>query len=272
MMNQQPQESIWGTINSCVEIAINIYMIIAVDEHGVEHTGIMAHKDTEGKILSTKAAEMAEKDGDWLCFDENIKDVALYEVLQKRLEACKKIEAAVLSEMEDINRDGQVMLSQYFGECQPPISNQDNANAERICNGIYLIHDGDEVTFAVNETIANHYLTPLAMAFSQSDKGYHYFSLAHCAVAIHELKPIYEEVDNLIVSADSLYATLQGQFAEYVMQFNKLVPEQEQIPAVSAPQNLFLPIQLEQDHVISEHEETAPEEEYGEAVDYGIEP
>ena len=29
-MNQPPQgESIWGTINTCTEIALNIYMIIA---------------------------------------------------------------------------------------------------------------------------------------------------------------------------------------------------------------------------------------------------
>ena len=39
-MNQPPQgESIWGTINTCTEIALNIYMIIARDADGIEHTG-----------------------------------------------------------------------------------------------------------------------------------------------------------------------------------------------------------------------------------------
>ena len=46
-MNQPPQgESIWGTINTCTEIALNIYMIIARDADGIEHTGIMARKET----------------------------------------------------------------------------------------------------------------------------------------------------------------------------------------------------------------------------------
>ena len=49
-MNQPPQgESIWGTINTCTEIALNIYMIIARDADGIEHTGIMARKETAEK-------------------------------------------------------------------------------------------------------------------------------------------------------------------------------------------------------------------------------
>ena len=44
-MHQPPQgESIWGTINTCTEIALNIYMIIAKDANGTEHTGVMAKK------------------------------------------------------------------------------------------------------------------------------------------------------------------------------------------------------------------------------------
>ena len=39
-MHQPPQgESIWGTINTCVEIALNVYMIVAVDGQGIPLEG-----------------------------------------------------------------------------------------------------------------------------------------------------------------------------------------------------------------------------------------
>lgn len=80
-MHQPPQgESIWGNINTAIEIALDIYMILATDENGIEHSGVMARKSTAGKNLSPEAVAMAEQDTeslcdtDWLCYDENTKD------------------------------------------------------------------------------------------------------------------------------------------------------------------------------------------------------
>ena len=121
-MHQPPQgESIWGTINTCTEIALNIYMIIAKDANGTEHTGVMAKKETAEKNLSPKAVSMAEQDGDWLCYDENMKDIPMYEILQRKMAACKRAETAIMQQMEDIKRDGKVSLSDYFGECRLPV-------------------------------------------------------------------------------------------------------------------------------------------------------
>lgn len=73
-MHQPPQgESIWGTINTCVEIALNVYMIVAVDGQGIEREGVMVRKDAVKDTLSEKAADMGKEDGDWLCFDEDKK-------------------------------------------------------------------------------------------------------------------------------------------------------------------------------------------------------
>lgn len=64
-MHHQPSgESIWGNINTCMEIALDIYMIIAEDENGIEHHGVMARKSTTEKNLSPKAISMAEQDGE----------------------------------------------------------------------------------------------------------------------------------------------------------------------------------------------------------------
>lgn len=180
-MHQQPQESIWGTINSCVEIALNIYMIVAIDKNGVEHSGIMAHQDAWGEILSEKAVDLAKRDGEWLHFDEHVKDAAMFEVLEKRLESCKKIEAAVLREMEEIKKGNQILLPQYFGDCLPPEAAQDVV-MEPIRNGIYLMKDGEQTTLAVHESISEQYLTPMAMGFGESVGEYRIFSLAHCAI------------------------------------------------------------------------------------------
>ena len=92
-MHQQPTTSIWGTINSCVEIALNIYMIVAQDEKGKGHTGIMARKDTAKQTLSKEAIEKAKEKGEWLYFDEEVKDIPMYEILKMRQEeSYKKLE------------------------------------------------------------------------------------------------------------------------------------------------------------------------------------
>ena len=63
-MNHPSGESIWGNINTALEIALNIYVIVATDENGVEREGIMVPKDKAKEILSDKAISMAEQDGD----------------------------------------------------------------------------------------------------------------------------------------------------------------------------------------------------------------
>lgn len=91
-MHQPPRgESIWGTINTCVEIALNVYMIVAVDGQGIEREGIMVRKNAVKDTLSEKAAAMGREDGDWLCFDEGKKDIPMYEVLQRRMQARAKL-------------------------------------------------------------------------------------------------------------------------------------------------------------------------------------
>lgn len=150
-MHQPPQgESIWGTINTCTEIALNIYMIISKDANGIEHTGVMAKKETAEKKLSPKAVSMAEQDGDWLCYDENTKDIPMYEILQRKMAACKRAEAAIMQQMEDIKRDGRVSLSDYFGECKPPVETPqgDVIDTLPIRNGICFTQDNHEMLFS----------------------------------------------------------------------------------------------------------------------------
>lgn len=268
MMRQQPEESIWGTINSCIEIALNIYMIVAVDEKGHEHNGIMARADKGVNSLSEKARGLAEKDGDWLYFDEHTKDAALYEVLQSRVQACKKMEESALKEMKEIEKGNKILLPEYFGECPVPQVTGESGQAEPVCNGVFLVKEGESVRLAVHESVVEHYLTPMAATFGAAADEYHYYAQDHLAIPVHELSPVFKEVEQLVIAPDSLYATLNQCFGDYVKTFNEMVPEAQKIPKTQAPADLFLALQLEQ---VPESTEEAEMESYGEEVDYGIE-
>lgn len=247
-MHQQPQgESIWGTINSCVEIAFDIYMIIAKDADGIEHSGVMARKETAEKNLSPKAVNMAQPEGDWLYYDGNMKDIPIYEVLQRKMAACKRTEAAIMQQIEEIKRDAAVSLSDYFGECRPPSKTPhgETVDIRPIRNGIYFTQDSREMLFAVHEAVADHYMSPAAAGFGQRHGEYLFYDLAASAIPLSELKEVFTETEALIVSEDSLYATLNSCFPAYTSLYNHCMPQECRIPGKAAPENLFLAIQLE---------------------------
>lgn len=247
-MHQQPQgESIWGTINSCVEIALNIYMITAKDKNGYEQSGIMARKDTAEKNLSSKAVSMARQEGDWLYYDEDTKDIPVYEVLQRKMAACKRAEAAIMQQIEEIRRDGKVSLSDYFGECRPPVETPHGEAVDilPIRNGICFTQDNNEMLFAVHEAVADIYMSPAATEFGQRHGEYLFYDLTASAIPLSELKHVFTETEALIVSEDSLYATLNNRFRAYTTQYNHCMPEESRIPETAAPESLFLAFQLE---------------------------
>ena len=278
-MHQPPQgESIWGNINTAIEIALDVYAIVAKDKNGIEHTGIMARKDTADKNLSAKAVAMAEKDGDWLCYDENTKDVPMYELLQRRVAACKKVEAAALKQMEEIHRDGTVALSDYFGECEPPAESQHGPLDDKlkIRNGIFFTQDSQEMQFAIHSAVAESYLSPMAAEFGRRQGEYLFYDLVTCAVPLSELKNVFEETERLVIAEDSLYATLHEKFKGYLSQMNGIMPEEYRIPEpTGAPANLFLAVQLEaaqegQDTPVTPEPARESEPDFNEETDFEI--
>lgn len=276
-MHQPPQgESIWGTINTCTEIALNIYMIIAKDANGIEHTGVMAKKETAEKNLSPKAVSMAQQDGDWLCYDENMKDIPVFEVLQRKMAACKRAETAIMQQMEDIKRDGKVSLSDYFGECKPPVETPHGESMDilPIRNGIYFTQDNQEMLFAVHETVADYYMSPAAAEFGQRHGEYLFYDLTASAIPLSELKNVFSETEALILSEDSLYATLNHRFQTYVSQYNHCMPEESRIPEADAPDSLFLAVQLEAAKDMTEEmaQGGSYEPDFNEETGYEIEP
>ncbi len=279
-MHQQPQgESLWGTINTCVEIALNVYMILAVDEQGIEREGVMVRKNAVRDTLSEKAASMGEEDGEWLCFDEGKKDIPIYEVLQRRMALCRRMESAIMKQMDEIKRDGKLSLTDYFGECMPPVESPSGQISDmfHVRNGIYMTQDKESLKFAVHEAVADNFMSPMATEYGVAKGEYLFYDTTSSAVMLNELKNVFDEVSALVVSEDSLYATLNKCFLPYKQLFNACVPKEEQIPEIDAAEELFLAVQLEaardrvkqEDQIVQENTKEE-EEEFGEQIDYEI--
>ncbi|MPM44810.1 hypothetical protein SDC9_91492 [bioreactor metagenome] len=278
-MNHPSGESIWGNINTALEIALNIYVIVAKDENGIEREGIMVPKDKAKEILSDKAISMAEQDGDWLCYGEDTKDIPMYEMLQRRVAACKRMEAKAMEMMEEIRRDGKLRLTDYFGECAPPTQQEkDSPPPVPVRNGIYFVQSGGQDFFAVHEAVADNFMSDMAVAFGNRQGEYLLYDLTTAAIPLFELSQIYEEVGDLIVSEDSLLSTLNTNFKTYVLYYNDLLQEEAKIPPVSAPVSLFLQKQLDRsanEPEPSDCKDDAARESHDhgeEAEDFGYEP
>lgn len=275
-MHKPPQgESIWGTINTCVEIALNVYMILAVDEQGMERVGVMVRKNAVKKTISNKAASMGEEDGEWLCFNEDKKDIPVFEVLQRRMALCRRMESAIMKQMDEIRRDGKLSLTDYFGECVPPVETPVGQVNDmfHVRNGIYMTQDGESMKFAVHEAVADNFMSPMAAEYGVAKGDYLFYDTVSSAVMLNELKNVFDEVSALVISEESLYATLRQDFPTYMQLFNACVPKEEQIPEVDAPGELFLAVQLEalqnstRQGIQIDREE---QEEFGEQTDYEI--
>lgn len=240
-----PEESPWGTIKNSTAIGVNIYAITAVGENGFEYEGIMARKSAVGKTLSVRAAKMGQEDGDWLCYGEDTKDIPMYEALQgRRVELIRNV-AAVREELEEIRQYGMLSLTDYFGECAPPLEMPDGKAFEMfyVRNGIYLAQNPDGLKLAVHEAVAEYYMTPMAAEYGIRKGEYLFYETrgtggATCSVALHELKNVFREAAALIVSESSLYATLYQDFGAYVFRYNMRVPEWDRIPKGNATANI----------------------------------
>ncbi len=278
-MNHPSGESIWGNINTALEIALNIYVIVAKDENGIEREGIMIPKDKAKEVLSDKAISMAEQDGNWLCYGEDIKDVPIYEMLQRRVAACKRMEAKAVEMMEEIRRDGKLRLTDYFGECAPPAQQgKESTTPVQVRNGVYFVQSGGQDFFAVHEAVADNFMSDVAEAFGKRQGEYLLYDLNTAAIPLFELRQLFDEVNDLIVSEDSLLSTLNTNFKTYVLYYNELIQEEAKIPPVNAPASLFLQKQLDRSANEPEHsdfKEDTAQEPYNpgeEAEDFGYEP
>lgn len=266
--NMQPQgSSIWGNINLCIEIALNIYYICA--DRGA---GIMIPKDyAEGYFSEKTMATGKEADGCLYYGENETMDLPMYELMRNRAFRVRRMQEAAARQMQRISEGGQVQEEDYLGDITAP------EQGKMIRKGIYLVQ-GEPVGLAIQEQMADYFLTVYACEFGRREGGYLYFDSASCAIPLYELKKIFPEIRKMILSEDSLYATLCQCYPAYRKEYDQLVEEGERIPQTDAPVCLFLKEQLTEEKERQEQTETKPagrepeeyeEDTYGEQVEYG---
>ena len=253
----QPQgDSIWGNINLCIEIALNIYYLC-----GEKGEGIVIPKEQAEKDFSPETVAAGKESDGYLYYPKGeAMEMFRHEMLLKRLDMIKKMELAANEQMEAVRKGGQAALAR-FQDIEPPGDREENK--KRIWNGIYILN-GKEMQIAVHERIAGAFLTPYACEFGRQENGYFYYTLQSAALPLHELKGVVPECQEMIVSEESLYATICTHYPAYRERYNALVAQEQQIPQIDAPANLFLQEQLDRGQT------EADEDEYGEQVDYGF--
>ena len=266
-MRQSQGESIWGNINLSIEIALNVYQIYA--DNG---KGIMV-KANDKHNLSESTLEKGVKDSEGnVYFDEETQKYPMLEILQNREIQTKAALAAIEQQRQELLNGKSITdfdLNDFIGKHDPP----ENVK-EEVRNGIYFTLDNDEVGFAVHEAVVSNTMSTFATDFAIKDGEYFHFDMAHSAIPIVELKETFPEVEALVISEDSLYATLNENFPYYVKQYNEACTEERQMPNVTSATNLFLAMQLkgerEQPNVGADELDYA-HDDYGEEVDFAFE-
>ena len=95
------------------------------------------------------------------------------------------------------------------------------------------------------------------------------------AIPLYELKNIFEEVNSLIISEESLYSTLNQKFPMYTNRYNMLYSkdlQEERIPEKNGPIDLFLEVQLGEGEKEAEIElwKGEYEQDFNEEADFEI--
>lgn len=268
----QPQgDSIWGNINLCIEIALNIYYLC-----GEKGEGIVIPKEQAEKDFSPETVAVGKESDGYLYYPKGeAMEMFRQEMLQKRSDMVKKMELVVTEQMEAVREGGQTADLARFQDIEPPEGRGENEKC--IWNGIYIL-DGEEPQIAIHERVAEAFLTPYACEFGRRENGYFYYTLQSVALPLYELKEVIPECQEIIISEESLYATICTHYPAYSERYNALVAQEQQIPQIDAPVNLFLQEQLDRGQTEAEKEtvyeeafaEEADEDEYGEQVDYGF--
>lgn len=157
----QPQgDSIWGNINLCIEIALNIYYLC-----GEKGEGIVIQKEQAEKDFSPETVAAGKESDGYLYYPKGeAMEMFRQEMLQKRLVMIKKMELAATEQMEAVRKGGQEAALARFQDIEPPGDREENK--KRIWNGIYILN-GEEPQIAVHERIAEAFLTPYACEFGR---------------------------------------------------------------------------------------------------------
>lgn len=232
-------DTIWGNINTCFEIMLEIYYITAENKKGIAMS-----KEKAENSLSDEALKKGEVKDDYIYFDESSMNIPLYELMQKRLEMIKKMQNETMEMMKNLKENAPESAKDYFTYFKEP---KIEGSKEKLREGVYTLSENSENYLAVHKNIAELFLSPSALNFGRAEGDYFYFNNNVFCIALNELKDSFEEIKNKIISMDSLNATLCTNYPYYVDEYNKFSSQENKINPVDSPINMFMQHQLDKE-------------------------
>lgn len=142
----------------------------------------------------------------------------------------------------------------------------------KLTNGAILVSNDKDVQISIDKSAAKELMSEAAIALGHTKGWFLCYHGAAAAIPLYELSRNNAEIRDLIVSEESLRATLCGNYPEYVKTHNMNSPPEAQIKDADAPPYLFLQKQLDiaADETRSEVSDFQAVRDHCEAVEHGI--
>ena len=260
-----PSESIWGSINTCFEIGLEIYQIYCeLTKTGEKTNGITIPAEKAKEILSKEAlAQGVEKDGFYYFESPNQILAPLFELL-KSAKINDKDFINSIGGLEGIERAGKAGNPEYFGSLPLPQPNvpfdnlpvslpETERTVKEIRSGLSVVKDEEHRFFvAVHKTLAERDLTAAALRHGDQIDDFYFFGAIACAIPIFELARKYPEIETAIRNRESMEQTIITKAPDYAAEWNAKHAE----PGEEIKRNGSIPIMFLQEHYDFEADRT----------------
>ena len=259
----KPQESIWGNINTCAEIGIEVYRLVCRDSKGQMKTGIAIPADRAKDVLSEKALALGTVQNGFVSYEAPDKTlVPLYELMKAGGITDRHI-AHRLRDLEALERNGKASVPEYFG-CLPLPQTEfprgylgkpdtEGRTVSEIRSGLSIIKDKEHHLYiAIHEALAFRNLSSEARKLSEKVDGFYLFDSISCAIPLRELALHYPEVNDIIVNRESLEQTIVSKAQNYVVFWNS----ERAGPGDEIKANGSIPMMFLQEHLDFEADAT----------------
>lgn len=245
-MDDRPNTSIWGTILSCVEIALNVYQVVAI-----KGEGLMVKSDNADELLGKALFQGKAKDG-YVHFDKESlgETAAAYELIKNG----HITDPGVIEQYgppEEIEANGRFFNPEYFGGLPEPEETPWGALNTKtpIDNGVFFLSTDSRSGIAVHKTVSEFCMTDYARdeKYGLQNGDYYFYDLNKgAAIAVFELSIARPKVLDLITSWESLMHTLATEFPHYTDNWNHITGQDTMICDVPAPPFMFLQQHLDE--------------------------
>ncbi|MDD4493008.1 MAG: hypothetical protein PHV32_01435 [Eubacteriales bacterium] len=239
-MDQRPNTSIWGTILSCAEIALNVYQVLAVNGEG-----LMVSSNKAEELLGSKALFQGKPKNGFIHYEKDSPGemAAAYELIKNgHITDPEVLEQYGTS--EEIEADGKFLNPEYFGNLPEPEKTPWGALNTKtpIDNGVYFLSRDNQTCVAVHKKVSEFCMSDYSRNENtgETDDFYFYELDKGAAIAVFELSATRPKVLDLITSWESLMHTLATDFPDYTDYWNHQASHDTLITDMPAPSNMFM--------------------------------